>query len=143
MVSSPLNCDAPNVITRVPSGEHTRVAKVFVFCGEWLGAHLYSFFMRSHRPYPLVIFLFTTSSSIPSHDLFSSLRYDPFDSVTLTIPSSRNSLPGLTSGLSLDQLLLSFVSREPVRDVECRGCSRMLGRKPGEICLWETVGWLG
>jgi len=66
------------------------------------------------------------------------IRYDPFDSVTLTIPSSRNSLPGLTSGLSLDQLLLSFVSREPVRDVECRGCSRMLGRKPGEPVVKST-----
>jgi len=66
------------------------------------------------------------------------VRYDPFDSVTLTIPSNFSSLPSLTSGLSLDHLLLSFVSREPVRDVECQGCSRALGRKPGEPFVKST-----
>jgi len=66
------------------------------------------------------------------------IRYDPFDSVTLTIPSGRNTVPELSAGWSLDQLLLSFVSREPVRDVECRGCSRMLGRKPGEPFVKST-----
>ena len=71
---------------------------------------------------------------ILSDSIYPSIsRYDPFDSVTLTIPSNRTPVPELSSGLSLDQLLLSFVSREPVRDVECRGCSRMLGRKPGEM----------
>lgn len=48
----------------------------------------------------------------------SVVRYDKFDSITLTLPEIRR------QGLSLGHLLSEYVTSETISDVECESCDR-------------------
>lgn len=50
----------------------------------------------------------------------SPVRYDSFDSLSLTIPSAQ-----LGRTITLDQCLQHFISSETIREVECVNCTKM------------------
>lgn len=90
---------------------------------------------RTHTDLPL---LPKTESKYPLKGLLASqlqcmkcqykypVKYDSFDSLSLTLPAE------YLGPLTLDQLLKKVVTPETVHDVECVGCARELGIDTGK-----------
>ncbi|XP_068616816.1 ubiquitin carboxyl-terminal hydrolase 30 [Brachionichthys hirsutus] len=63
----------------------------------------------------------------------SPVRYDSFESLSLSIP-----LPQWDRPMSLDQCLQHFISSETIKEVECENCSRLQQGTPGNGEVLES-----
>lgn len=64
----------------------------------------------------------TSNMSCKRCEQQSPVRYDSFDSLSLTIP-----LPQWGRPVSLDQCLQHFISSETIKEVECENCTKLQG----------------
>ncbi|XP_068167746.1 ubiquitin carboxyl-terminal hydrolase 30 isoform X2 [Antennarius striatus] len=75
----------------------------------------------------------TTKMSCRRCEQQSPVRYDSFESLSLSIP-----LPQWDRPMSLDQCLQHFISSETIKEVECENCSKLQQGTPGDGQVLES-----